>query len=98
MLITRLGLLGIKLVISIKFSGVITPSEKLLGKRRNLFSPDILSCYKLTKVHNLPFSIQFDTFTINLGMIFLLGRRIVTPSPDTPAVGPETPDETVGRI
>ena len=32
---------------------------------------------------------------LNLGTRFLLGGRIVTPRPDTPAVGPETPDKAV---
>ena len=39
-----------------------------------------------------PHSFQIGTFTLNLGTRFLLGGRIVTPCPDTPAVGPDTPD------
>ena len=39
-----------------------------------------------------PHCFQIGTFTLNLGRRFLLMGRIVTPYPDTPAVGPDTPD------
>ena len=43
---------GIKQAISIRYSGVITQSKKLPGKRRNLFNPNVLSCSNYTKVYN----------------------------------------------
>ena len=75
---TRLGSLEIKPAISIRYNGVITQSEKLPGKRRNLFNPNVLSCSNYTKVDDFPTSFQFGTFLLNLGTRFLLGGRIVT--------------------
>ena len=51
LLITRPGSLGIKPVTSIRCNGVITPSGKLLGRRRNLFGLNVRNCYKLIEVH-----------------------------------------------
>ena len=71
---TRLGSLEIKPVISIRCNGTITPSEKPLGKQRNLFSPTVPSCCKLTKVHHLPFSFQFRTFLKSRDEISFRGK------------------------
>ena len=73
---TRLGSLEIKPVISIRCNGAITPSGKLLRKRRNLFSPNVLSCSKHTNVCNFSTSFQFGTFILNLGTRFLFGERL----------------------
>ena len=39
-----------------------------------------------------PHYFQIGIFTLNLETRFLLGGKIVTPCPDTLAVGPDTPD------
>ena len=95
LLITRPGSLGIKPVISIKCNGAITPSGKLLGRRKNSFNPSVLSCYKSIEVPNISLSFQFLHRHQNLGTRFLLGGRIVTPcladSPFGTADGPRRP-------
>ena len=78
-MITRLGSLEIKPAISIRYSGVITQSEKLLGKRRKLFRPNVLRYSKHTKVYKFLTSFQFGIFILNLGTRFLFGGKIVTP-------------------
>ena len=74
LLTSRLELLEIKPVISIRCNGEITPSQKPLGKRRNLFSPTVPSCCKLTKVHHLQFSFQSRTFLKSRDEISFRGK------------------------
>ena len=46
------GSLEINPATSIRCNGVITPSEKLSGKRRNLSNLNILICYRSIEVYN----------------------------------------------
>ena len=88
MLISRLGLLGIKPANFIRFSGVITPSERLLGRRRTSFGLNVRNCYKcikvLTKFHFPQFStsiksrdeISFRGKDCNTRILRPLARRL----------------------